>query len=66
MERIYNEVATRYNTTSAEVEKEIAYAITIAKQNTSPTAREFWGGVKDNSDVMDVIWNIVSKVALVV
>ena len=66
MNRIYNEVANRYDTTPDEVEREIAYAISLAKQNPSPTARAFWGRVNDNSDVSDVISNIVSRLALVV
>ena len=66
MNRIYNEVANRYNTTAEEVEREIAYALSIAKNNPSTTARAFWGRVKDDSDVADIICNIVSRLALVI
>jgi hypothetical protein len=66
MDRIYNEVAKRYNTTADEVEKEIAYALSVAKENPSPSARAFWGRIDDNADVTDVICNIVSRLALVV
>ena len=66
MNRIYKEVASRYNTTADEVEKEIAYALTIAKQSSSPTARAFWSRIDNDADVADVICNIVSRLALVV
>ncbi len=66
MKRVYNEIANRYDTTSDEVEREIAYAISLARKNPSPTARAFWGRVKDDSDVADIICNIVSRLALVV
>ena len=66
MNRIYNQIADRYNTTVQEVEREIAYALAIAKQNPSPTAKAFWGRVSDNADVKDVICIIVSRLALVV
>ena len=66
MERIYIEVANRYNTTAQEVKNEIAYALVLAKQNPSPTARAFWGRIEKNADIEDVICNIVSRLALVV
>ena len=66
MKNIYTEIAGRYNTTPDEVEKEIAYALSIAKQNFSPTARAFWGRMDEDADVKDVICNIVSRLALVV
>lgn len=66
MKNIYNEIAGRYNTTPDEVEREIAYALSIAKQNSSPTAKAFWGRMDEEADVKDVICNIVSRFALVV
>ena len=64
MNRIYNEIANRYDTTPAEVEREIAYALDLAKHNPSPTARAFWGRINEDADVADVISNIVSEVAI--
>ena len=33
MKRIYNEIANRYDTTPTEVEREITYALDLAKQS---------------------------------
>ena len=66
MNRIYKEVATIYNTTPDEVEREIKFAIMAARNNPTPAARAFWGRVADSADVAEVIGNIVSRVALVV
>ena len=66
MDRIYNEVANRYNTTADEVEKEIAYALWLAKNNPSPTAKAFWSRINDNEDVEKIISTIVSRLAMVV
>ena len=66
MKRIYNEIANRYDTTPAEVEKEIACAISLAKGNPSPTAKAFWNEVDEDADIKDVICTIVSRLALVV
>ena len=63
MNRIYKEVATRYDTTADEVEREIAYALWLAKNNPSPTAKAFWGRIDDDEDVKVVIFNIVSRLA---
>ena len=60
MNRIYNEIANRYDTTPDEVEREIAYAISLARKNPSPTAKAFWRRVENDSDVTAVICNIVS------
>ena len=66
MNRIYNEVATIYNTTPGEVEKEIRLAIIAAKNNPAPTARAFWSKVADGADVAEVVDKIISRIALVV
>ena len=66
MNRIYKEVATIYNTTPSEVEREIKFAIMAARNNPTPTASAFWGRVSDGADVAEIISNIVSRVALVV
>ena len=66
MNRIYNEVATIYNTTPEEVEKEIKFAIMAAKNNPTPTARAFWYRIDDGADVADIISNIISRIALVI
>ena len=66
MKAIYNEVANRYNTTPDEVEKEIAYALSVARKNPSPSAKAFWNNINDTADVKDVIVNIISRLALVV
>ena len=66
MKAIYNEVANRYNTTPDEVEKEIAYALSVARKNPSPSAQAFWNNINDTADVKDVIVNIISRLALVV
>ena len=66
MERIYNQVANRYNTTADEVEREIAYAIAIARQSSSSVAKAFWGRIDDNANISEIICNIVSRLALVV
>ena len=64
MKRIYNEIANRYDTTPAEVEREIAYALDLAKRNPSPAAKAFWGRTNEDADVADIISNIVSEVAI--
>ena len=66
MKAIYNEVANRYNTTPDKVEKEIAYALSLARKNPSSTAQAFWNNINDTADVKDVIVNIISRLALVV
>ena len=66
MKAIYNEVANRYHTTPDEVEKEIAYALSVARKSPSPTAQAFWNNINDTADVKDVIVNIISRLALVV
>ena len=66
MDRIYNEVAKRYNTTADEVEKEIAYALSVARQNPAPAAKAFWGRVDSDADVTAIVRNIVSRLALAV
>ena len=64
MKRIYNEIANRYDTTPAEVEREITNALDLAKHNLSPTAKAFWGRTNEDADVADIISNIVSEVAI--
>ena len=64
MKRIYSEIANRYDTTPTEVEKEIAYALGLAKSSLSPSAKAFWGKVGEDSDIADIISNIVSEVAI--
>ena len=64
MKRIYNEIANRYDTTPAEVEREITYALDLAKRNLSPTAKAFWGRTNEVANVGDIISNIVSEVAI--
>ena len=48
MKRVYNEIANRYDTTSDEVEREIAYAISLARKNPSPTAKALEIYLKEN------------------
>ena len=65
MERIYNEIANRYNTTADDVEREIAYALSLARINPSPSAKAFWRRV-DNDAVENLICNILSGMKKVV
>ena len=66
MKRIYTEIAEKYCSTPDEVEREILFAISVARKNPSPTAKAFWGGVNEDADVKDIIGHIVSRLALVV
>ena len=66
MEKIYNEIANRYNTTADEVEREIAYAISLARVNPSPSAKAFWRRVDDYFAVENLICNIVLGIKKVV
>ena len=66
MNRIYNEIATKYGTAPGEVEREILFAISAARKNPSFAAKAFWGGVDENATVEDIIGHIVSRVTLVV
>lgn len=65
MERIYNEIASRYNTTADDVEREIAYALSLARINPSPSAKAFWRRV-DSDAVENLICNILSGMKKVV
>ena len=66
MNRIFNEIASKYNVTPDEVERDIAQALVFARKSTSTHAKAFWGGVDEDADVKDVIGHIVSRIALVV
>ena len=66
MNKIYKEVANRYNTTEDEVEREIAYALDLAKRNPSPTAKAFWARTNEDTDVSNIIINIISEIALTI
>ena len=61
MKAIYNEVANRYNTTPDEVEKEIAYALSVARKNPSPSAKAFWKKVDIDFEIRNVIYNILYR-----
>ncbi len=66
MNRIFDEVANRYNVTGEEVEREIAEALRLARENSSPTARAFWGRIDENAGVEEIIGHIVNRVGLVI
>ena len=66
MNRIYNEIAQKFDTDPLEVEREIKNALIQARKNPSPTARAFWGGIDINTSTEEVISHIVSRIALVV
>ncbi len=66
MNRIYNEIAQKFDTNPSEVEREIKNALIMARKNPSPTARAFWGEIDENADIEEVIGHIISRIALVV
>ena len=66
MNRIFNEIASKYNVTPDEVERDIAQALVFARKSTSTHAKAFWRGVDEDADVKYIIRHIVSRLALVV
>ncbi len=66
MNRIFDEVANRYNVTPEEVKREMAETLRLAKENPSPTARAFWGSIDENAEIEEIIAHIVKRVGLVV
>ncbi len=66
MNRIFNEIANRYNVNPEEVEKDITQALSIARRSTSPHARAFWGKVDEKAGVEEVLCHIAERVRSVV
>ena len=66
MNRIYEKIADNHSVSPEEVKREIIFAISQARKNPSPTAKAFWGRIEEDSDIEDIIKNIVSRIALVV
>ena len=66
MNRIFNEIASRYNVTPDEVERDITQALGFARKSTSGHARAFWGRIGDGAGVEEVICRLSEGVRTVV
>lgn len=66
MNSIFNEIASRYNVTPDEVERDIAQALVFARKSTSAHARAFWGRVDERAGVEEVIYRLSEGVRTVV
>ena len=66
MNRIYNVIANNHCVSPEEVEREILFALTEARKNTSPTAKAFWESIDENADVDKIIVHIIKRIGLVV
>ncbi len=66
MNRIFNEIANRYNVTPDEVERDIAQALVFARKSTSSHARAFWKGIDESAGVEEVICRLSEGVRIVV
>ena len=66
MNRIYNEVAKKYNVTPEEVEREIAEALRIARENPSSTAKAFWSQLDKDAAIEEIISQIIKILNLAI
>lgn len=66
MNRIYNEVAKKYNVTPEEVEREIAEAVRQARENPSPAAREFWSQIDEDAEIDEIIKHIIKTISIAI
>lgn len=66
MNRIFNEIASKYNVTPDEVERDIAQALVFARKSTSTHARAFWGKIDEGAGVEEVICRLSEGVRAVV
>ena len=66
MNRIYNEVAKKYNVTPEEVEREIAEAVRQARENPSPTARAFWSQLDEGAEIDEIIKHIIKTISIAI
>lgn len=66
MNRIFNEIASKYNVTPDEVERDIAQALLCARKNTSNHARAFWGRIDESAGVEEIICRLSEGVRIVV
>ena len=66
MKRIFDEVANKYNVTGEEVEREIAEALRLARENSSSAATAFWGNIDENAGTEEIIAHIIKRVGLII
>lgn len=64
MNRIFNEVANRYNVSPDEVERDIAQALSLARKSSAPKAKAFWRKIDEQAGIEEVICNIADRVRL--
>ena len=66
MNRIFNEVANRYNVSPDEVERDIAQALNLARKSSAPKAKAFWRKIDEGAGVEEVICRLSEGVRAVV
>lgn len=64
MNRIFIEVANRYNVSPDEVERDIAQALSLARKSSAPKAKAFWRQIDMQAGIEEVIFHIADRITL--